>query len=90
MQKSPGLKQPRCYKRAMQLSTLASEGQPCGFQAGSYVPCNGTTYCDSSSEKCVPKAADGETCSTESSNTCLYFAGCQNDLCVVDTEPTCP
>ena len=73
-----------------QLGAFADVGQPCGIQGSSYIPCLGTSYCDSTTQKCVAKAGDGEPCETAASNTCLYYASCQNDVCVVDTEPTCP
>jgi len=72
------------------LATLADEGQPCGMQGSSYIPCRGTTYCDSASEVCVAKTGDGTACTTGASNTCMYYASCQNDVCTVDTEPNCP
>lgn len=72
------------------LATLADVGQPCGIQGNSYVPCVGTAYCDSDTEQCAAKAGDGATCETASSNTCLYYASCQNGVCEVDAEPTCP
>lgn len=70
--------------------TLAPAGQPCGIQGSSYVPCVGTAYCDATSKVCVAKSGDGEPCEPGSTNTCLYFASCQNDVCTVDSEPTCP
>ncbi|MCU0694511.1 MAG: hypothetical protein MUF54_24280 [Polyangiaceae bacterium] len=75
----------RCVANA----PFASEGQPCGVQGSSYVRCLGTSACDSNTKRCVLKHADGEACAAGSSNPCLYYASCKDNVCTVDSEPTC-
>jgi hypothetical protein len=71
-------------------TTTAEAGETCGLQGNTYVACKGTSYCDIATSKCVAKLADGSPCEPGSTNTCLYFASCENDVCTVDSEPTCP
>jgi len=70
--------------------TLADVGEACGIVGSSYVPCRGTAYCDDATSKCVAKLDDGAGCVAGATNQCKYYASCRNDVCTVDTEPTCP
>ncbi len=71
-------------------TTTAEAGESCGLQGNTYVACRGTSYCDTATSKCIAKLADGSPCEPGSTNTCLYFASCENDVCTPDSEPTCP
>lgn len=81
----------RCTGGTCQLAiSLADVGEACGIVGSSYVPCRGSSYCDDTTKKCVAKLDDGAACEVGTTNQCQYYASCQNDVCTVDAEPTCP
>ena len=81
----------RCSGKVCVAGTpMADVGGTCGIQGNTFIPCKGTSYCDSTTHRCVAKLDDGSPCEASSANPCLYFASCQNGVCTVDAEPSCP